>query len=72
VTCASEAIGILGAFGPVLTFVLTVTIIPFMPDGWAPSADGFRAMAGNIPYERHGTAGRFGLPAGRGRHALAT
>ena len=49
-TCASEAIGILGAFGSVLTFVLTVAIIPFMPDGWAASAGGFPAMAGNIPF----------------------
>jgi uncharacterized membrane protein YkgB len=24
-----------------------VTIIPFMPDGWAPSARGFPAMVGN-------------------------
>ncbi|WP_052494284.1 hypothetical protein [Nitrosospira sp. NpAV] len=65
-----EQLGILGPFGSVVTFVLTVTIIPFMPDGWAASAGGFPAMAGNIPYERRGTAGRFGLPAERGRHAL--
>lgn len=49
-TCASGAIGILGAFGSVATFVLTVTIIPFMPDGWAASAGGFPAVAGNIPF----------------------
>ena len=28
---------------------MTVTIIPFMPNGWAPSAGGFPAMAGNVP-----------------------
>lgn len=42
--------GILGALGSVITFVLTVTIIPFMPDGWAASAGGFPAMTGNIPF----------------------
>lgn len=42
--------GILGATGSVITFVLTVTIIPFMPDGWAASAGGFPAMTGNIPF----------------------
>lgn len=26
------------------------TLIPFMPDGWAPSADGFPAMVGNVPF----------------------
>jgi uncharacterized membrane protein YkgB len=31
------------------TFVSTVTIIPFMPNGWDPSA-GFPAMAGNVPF----------------------
>jgi uncharacterized membrane protein YkgB len=29
---------------------MTVTIIPFMPDGWADSAGGFPAMAGNVPF----------------------
>jgi uncharacterized membrane protein YkgB len=29
---------------------MTVTIIPFMPNGWAPSAGGFPAMAGNVPF----------------------
>ena len=29
---------------------MTVTIIPFMPDGWAASAGGFPAMAGNVPF----------------------
>src|SRR5262249_9607943 len=30
--------GILGALGSTITFVLTVTIIPFMPNGWDPAA----------------------------------
>ena len=29
------------------SFVATVTIIPFVPDGWAASAGGFPAMTGN-------------------------
>jgi len=27
---------------------MTVTIIPFMPEGWAASAGKFPAMAGNV------------------------
>ncbi len=46
----SRPLGILGALGSVATFVSTVTIIPFMPDGWAASAGGFPAMAGNVPF----------------------
>jgi uncharacterized membrane protein YkgB len=42
--------GILGAIGSLGTFVMTVTIIPFMPDGWAASAGGFPAMVGNVPF----------------------
>jgi uncharacterized membrane protein YkgB len=42
--------GILGALLSVATFITTVTIIPFMPDGWAASAGGFPAMTGNIPF----------------------
>lgn len=42
--------GVLGALGSVATFVGTVTIIPFMPGGWAASAGGFPAMTGNIPF----------------------
>ncbi|HXO99889.1 MAG TPA: DUF417 family protein [Luteibacter sp.] len=46
----SKRLGMLGAAGSVVTFVLTVTIIPFMPDGWAASAGGFPAMVGNVPF----------------------
>src|SRR5258708_6803774 len=34
----NKKLGILGALGSVVTFLCTVTIIPFMPDGWAPSS----------------------------------
>jgi uncharacterized membrane protein YkgB len=42
-------LGVLGAAGSVVTFIMTVTIIPFMPNGWDPVA-GFPAMAGNVPF----------------------
>jgi uncharacterized membrane protein YkgB len=42
--------GILGAFGSCATFVATVTIIPFMPNGWDEVAGGFPAMTGNVPF----------------------
>ena len=42
--------GVLGALGSVATFVGTVTIIPFMPNGWAESAGGFPAMVGAVPF----------------------
>ncbi|HYZ61296.1 MAG TPA: DUF417 family protein [Acetobacteraceae bacterium] len=45
-----KRLGILGAAGSVVTFAMTVTIIPFMPGGWAESAGGFPAMAGNVPF----------------------
>jgi uncharacterized membrane protein YkgB len=46
----NKELGILGALGSVITFVMTVTIIPFMPNGWAESAGGFPAMTGNVPF----------------------
>jgi uncharacterized membrane protein YkgB len=42
--------GVLGAFGSCFSMIGTVTIIPFMPDGWAASAGGFPAMTGNVPF----------------------
>jgi len=32
------------------SFMSTVTIIPFMPNGWAASAGGFPAMTGNVSF----------------------
>jgi uncharacterized membrane protein YkgB len=46
----NKEFGILGAIGSTVTFVTTVTIIKFMPNGWAESAGGFPAMAGNVPF----------------------
>jgi uncharacterized membrane protein YkgB len=45
----NKKLGILGAIGSCGTFIATVTIIPFMPNGWDPPA-GFPAMAGNVPF----------------------
>jgi len=44
-----KRLGILGALGATITFFTTVTIIPFMPNGWDPAA-GFPAMAGEVPF----------------------
>src|ERR1700737_4921609 len=46
----NKKLGILGALGSCVTFIMTITIIPFMPDGWAASAGGFPAMVGNVPF----------------------
>jgi len=46
----NKKLGVLGGLGSVATFICTVTIIPFMPDGWAPSAGGFPAMVGNVAF----------------------
>jgi uncharacterized membrane protein YkgB len=45
-----KRLGILGALGSTGTFIATVTIIPFMPDGWDLAAGGFPAMTGNVPF----------------------
>jgi uncharacterized membrane protein YkgB len=42
--------GVLGALGCAFAMIGTVTIIPFMPDGWAASAGGFPAMQGNVAF----------------------
>ena len=41
--------GIVGAILSVGTFITTVSIIPFMPDGWNDAA-GFPAMQGNVAF----------------------
>jgi uncharacterized membrane protein YkgB len=46
----SRTLGMLGALGSTATFVATVTIIPFMPEGWDAAAGGFPAMTGNVPF----------------------
>lgn len=46
----SHRLGLLGALGSTGTFIATVTIIPFMPEGWDIAAGGFPAMTGNVPF----------------------
>ena len=46
----NKNLGILGALGSCFSFIATVTIIPFMPDGWAPSAGGFPAMTEKVAF----------------------
>jgi uncharacterized membrane protein YkgB len=46
----NKAAGVLGALGSCLTYIATVTIIPFMPNGWDAIAGGFPAMTGNVPF----------------------
>ena len=46
----NRKLGILGALGSSATFIATVTIIPFMPDGWDAAAGGFPAMTGDVPF----------------------
>lgn len=43
-------LGMLGALGSTGTFIATVSIIPFSPDGWDASAGGFPAMTGDVPF----------------------
>jgi uncharacterized membrane protein YkgB len=44
-----KRLGVLGTAGSTATFIGTVTIIPFMPDGWDRSAGGFPAMTVTFP-----------------------
>ena len=46
----NKKLGILGALGSSVTFICTVSIIPFMPDGWAASAGGFPAMTERVAF----------------------
>ena len=46
----NKKLGILGAAGSCITFIMTITIIPFMPDGWNAAAGGFPAMQGNVAF----------------------
>jgi uncharacterized membrane protein YkgB len=42
--------GVFGALGGIASFVCTITIIPFMPGGWAASAGGFPAMTEKVAF----------------------
>jgi len=46
----NQTLGAVGAAASIVTFVCTLTIIPFMPDAWAASAGGFPAMGGATPF----------------------
>jgi uncharacterized membrane protein YkgB len=47
---AWTGLGILGAAGSCVTFIMTFTILPFMPDGANADAGGFPAMQGNVAF----------------------
>jgi Predicted membrane protein len=46
----NKRLGILGALGAIFSFLATITIIPFIPDGWAASAGGFPAMTATVAF----------------------
>jgi len=46
----NKMLGILGALGSCFSFLATVTIIPFVPNGWEASAGGFPAMTINTAF----------------------
>ena len=46
----NKKLGILGALRSGFSFIATVTIIPFIPGGWAPSAGGFPAMTETVAF----------------------
>src|SRR5262245_60497880 len=46
----NKKLGILGALGSCFSFIATITIIPFIPNGWATSAGGFPAMTGTVAF----------------------
>jgi len=48
----NKKLEILGALGLSLSFIATITIIPFIPDGWAPSARGFPATTATLAFLR--------------------
>ena len=66
----NKRLGILGALGSVATFVGTVTIIPFMPNGWAEFR---RRVSGDdwqrpLPHEGCRSPGGIHLSVEAGRH----
>jgi uncharacterized membrane protein YkgB len=46
----NRKLGILGALGSCFAFAATITIIPFIPNGWAASAGGFPAMTETVAF----------------------
>jgi uncharacterized membrane protein YkgB len=45
----NKRLGILGALGSTVTFLMTVTIIPFMPNGWDSLLHPQQSPAPEIP-----------------------
>jgi uncharacterized membrane protein YkgB len=46
----NKQLGILGALGLCFSMIATSTIIPFLPNGWEPSAGGFPAMTEHVAF----------------------
>ena len=46
----NKKLGVLGALGSIVSFLCTVTVIPFLPNGWEASAGGFPAMVGDVAF----------------------
>src|SRR5260370_4021239 len=46
----NKKLGILGALGSCFSFVATITIIPFIPNGWAASAGGCPAVTRDVAF----------------------
>ena len=46
----NKTCGMLGALGSCFSFLATITIIPFIPHGWAPSAGGFPAITETVAF----------------------
>jgi uncharacterized membrane protein YkgB len=46
----NKKLGMVGALGSIATFISTLTILPFVPDGWDAGAGGFPAMAMNAAF----------------------
>jgi uncharacterized membrane protein YkgB len=46
----NKKLGVLGALGSCFVFAATITIIPFIPNGWAASAGGFPAMTETVAF----------------------
>lgn len=46
----NKKLGMVGAMGSIATFISTLTILPFVPNGWDPGAGGFPAMAMNAAF----------------------
>jgi uncharacterized membrane protein YkgB len=46
----NKQLGIFGALGSCITYITTISIIPFLPDAWEASAGGFPAMGASLTF----------------------